>query len=426
LNIHQVVPDFVLRENDPVNLSVADKVMLSSLLPTTASRERLQQILDESLPDEIWTAILTRAEALGTLSLLRFHLTEQNLWGKLPDRWQNKVIVLTQLQAARHLAYTSEALRLMATFQQNNITAIPLKGVALMLGGYYPQPGMRTAVDIDLLIDPAQISLAEQSVIEAGYLERIYVASARPGQRLVNEMNHLPPRRGPGGILLELHHRAFHYVRGERDFSFAEIRQRAQQHTLSSGNQPGNFLMPAPEDLSVHLIHHTLVDLVGTKSFLRTIADLYFIRQQHPEIFRHAEIRAAETGFAGAVRKAEEMLCLLADGQWSDFDRIPDSSPTAALLEAGLLKDAEDFSEAARLLEYFDLRRNPIKKFRQIFSLIFTTRRHLSELYQQPDERRVYLKYWRRPFDLLKKIRWSGLRPSVVRRVLKLRRLVES
>ena len=90
------------------------------------------------------------------------------------------------------------AARLVAMLAREGIEAIPLKGAALMLGGYYPQAGLRAATDIDLLVDPARVEEADRIIEAVGYAHLPGKRAARPRQRLANDLNHLWPRRGPG------------------------------------------------------------------------------------------------------------------------------------------------------------------------------------------------------------------------------------
>ena len=138
-----------------MQLNPTDKLLLSALLPTEASAARLRQLL-ESLPgqpDEIdWSAAVHRADLHHIASLFRFNLARSSALDLLPKEPQDQLRNISQTWAARHLAYVSEAARLVAALAGEGIAAIPLKGAALMLGGYYPQAGLRAATDIDLLV----------------------------------------------------------------------------------------------------------------------------------------------------------------------------------------------------------------------------------------------------------------------------------
>ncbi|MDQ3013887.1 MAG: nucleotidyltransferase family protein, partial [Acidobacteriota bacterium] len=427
-------PSYPIGRKDFVQLNSTDNLLLSCLLPVEASVARLRQLLG-ALPNRIdWAAAVHRADAHHIASLLRFSLARAGAINSLPQETQDQLRNISQTWAARHLAYVSEATRLVAALAGEGIEAIPLKGAALMLGGYYPQAGLRAATDIDLLVDPARIEDADRIVEADGYVHLPGKRSARPRQRLANEVNHLWPRRGPGGIILELHHRAFQFARRERDFSFAEVRSRATFQSTAAGQTTASgfpLLLPSPTDLAFHLVHHTLVDLQTTRAILRTVADLHFIFARHPEACEGMQRLADEFGFGGAARLASDLERLLANSTLAGLDEAMTDERIALWIETALIEDALPLADAARMFEYFDFARHPVAKLGNLFSLLFTSREHLAQLYghskkgaeQGPAQGDIYWNYLRRPFDLVRKFNRAGLSPANLRRVWRLRRL---
>lgn len=398
----------------PINST--DKLLLNSLLPTAASATRLRQS-DWSTID--WPAVIRRAEFHSIASLLRFNLAKAELLDSLPESEREQLRVTSQTWAARHLAYTNEAARLITALKAQNITAIPLKGAALMLGGYYPQAGLRAALDIDLLVAPDNQQRADEIVAALGYEDLPGRRAVPTRQRLANEVNHLWPRRGPGGLILELHRRAFQFAQRERDFTFDEVRNRAITVTVAGKE----LLLPSPTDLAFHLVHHTLVDLQTTKAILRTVADLHFIFVAFPETSEKMICQADEFGFGGAARLANEMVKLLAEASPEELDEATNSERFRLVLETALAEETLPLADAARLFEYLDFSRHPLAKLGNLFSLLFTSRQHMEQLYGQTQQGSVYWKYLRRPFDLLRKFNRACFSPSNLLKVWKLRKL---
>ncbi|HEX9004308.1 MAG TPA: nucleotidyltransferase family protein [Blastocatellia bacterium] len=401
-----------------MQLTVTDKLLLSCLLPTTASDARLRQLLAAEQGID-WPLAVRRADFHHIASLLRFNLARVGALDRLPVESQIQLREISQTWAARHLAYVSEAARLIAMLREEGLTAIPLKGAALMLGEYYPQAGLRAATDIDLLADPYHLERADEIVAGNGYAHLPGKRSARPRQRLANDLNHLWPRRSPGGLILELHHRAFQYARRERDFSFAEVNARAVRHDAAGVS----LLLPSPTDLAFHLVHHTLVDLQTTRAIWRTIADLHFIFAREPKARDEMKRQAGEFGFAGAAMLADEIERLLAGGTLDELDEAVEDERLSLLFETAWLDDSLPVADAARLFEYFDFGRKPMAKLGNLFSLLFTSREHLTQLYGPSAQGSVYVNYLRRPFDLLRKLNRTGLSPANLWRVWKLRKL---
>jgi len=403
-----------------VNWTVTDKLLLSSLIPSEASYVRLRRLLSQPTGAVDWAAVVRRAQGHRTAALLRFNLARAGALDGLPPPERARLEQESHEWAARHLAYLSEAARLIAALAANSITAIPLKGAALMLGGYYPQAGLRAAIDLDLLVEPGQLDRAERIVSECGYVEVGEPNRARARQRLPNELNDLPPRRGPSGLILELHRRAFHNTYCGRDFGFAEMRGLATRRPTTVGT---TLLLPAAEDLCLHLVHHTMVDLQSTQLILRTLADLYFIAQCEPGVSERLQQRADEVGLGRAARLASKALRLVAGGTLEELEGLPSSSEVALLLDTALLESPGPLAEAARLFEYFDLRRRPFAKLGNLLALVFTSRQHLAQLYDAPATGRIYAHYLRRPFDLLRKVNWASLAPANLSRIVKLRKI---
>ncbi|MGE0132485.1 MAG: nucleotidyltransferase family protein [Blastocatellales bacterium] len=401
-------------------MSPTDKLLLSALLPTEASRERARQLIAENASEIDWAAFTRRANFHHTAALSRFNLALAGLSDCPPAQFRSELDEISRAWAARHLAYVSETARLVAALSDAGIVALPLKGAALMLGGYYPQAGLRAALDIDLLVDPERAPLAEQVARDCGYAEIPGRRDVRPRQRLENERNHSWPRRGPSGLILELHHRAFHFAKGARDFGFDELLARARRRRPDDASSP---LLPSPADLALHLIHHTIVDLQSAHAILRTLADLHFIFAREPQSREEMKEQARQLGFAGATQSAVRLLRLLEEGTMIQLDEAAPDGEIELLLETALMESPGMVAEAARLFEYLDFSRRPIKKLGALFSLLFTSRAHLENLYGEPKRGSVYLNYLRRPFDLMKRFNWRSLSPATMRRVWKLRRM---
>lgn len=402
-------------------LTHADKLLLSGLLPGRA--EGLRARLREATPD--WNVMINRADLHGLVGMLRFNLAQAGLLATLPSDVQAALSHLTQFQTARHLACVSEARRLMRAMKAAGVTTIPLKGAALMLGDYYPQPGLRFASDIDLLVSPDELVQAELVAHECGYVVKKY-PDAEPGttllppraeHRLPAELNHAEARTGPGGLLLELHRRAFHYARGARDFGFAEMIERAAPHPAEPA-----CLLPAPEDLSLHLVHHTLVDLRSTHLILRTMADLHFIAQRHPNVPPRLTERAAHIGLGHAVQTALDLLRLLRSGSDDEIAVAAQRGSLSVLLEAAL-QPSPALAASASFFEHFDVRQSVAGAVRSMAAVALSSPDHLARDYGANEAGRNYLRYVWRVRDVLRKFNWRSLHPSTLRQMIRLRRI---
>jgi hypothetical protein len=397
-------------------LTTTDKLILSGMLPTEASRHRLLRILREQGDRVDWDELRQRCQYLFLFPLLRYNLSRVGALPLVPPAVQEVLREEAETWAARELGAVNEARRLIMLLQAHGIQALPLKGIALMLGSFYPQPGLRPSLDIDLLVPPEEAPKADIVLAQHGYTPLPGRRATRQRQRLPNEQNHLWPRRSPGGLVIEIHHRAFHYSRADRDFGYEEMWRAAR--SIKAGFLP----LPTPGDIAFHLIHHTLVDLQSGHAILRTISDLYFIFKNDEQAFTQACQRGVTYGFPGAVYLAEQAVNHLASANLEALEVDAARPELELLLETALLSSHDQIAEAARLFEYFNFARQPIRKFGNLLALLFPTREHLGQLYgiptsAHPGQVGLLLSYLRRPLDLLRRIEWQSFRPANLRRL---------
>ena len=108
------------------------------------------------------------------LRLVRFHRIEGLAWNALADAPGLPRTALAELKeaasaiAVRNLQAMAECRDLLARFEAANLPLLFLKG--LTLGALaYGKPSIKSAVDIDLLIDPRDLRQATEILRESGY-----------------------------------------------------------------------------------------------------------------------------------------------------------------------------------------------------------------------------------------------------------------
>ena len=382
-------PDFISNQ----------RLLLAALLPNESSQQLLHELLTTAANQINWEDFFRLASSKGLSALVRYDISLAQNLASIPIKHREELEKFSHVAAAKHLLIVSEIQRLTAIFQAENIASIPLKGAALMLGNYYPKPGLRSVIDLDLLIDPAQTEHAFAVALANGF-RREPIPPSRAAQPLPHELRHLPLLRNEKGLLLELHFRAFHSLSANRDFTLREMMPRA---VLSD-----EIYLPAPEDLGLHLIQHTVSDLTSANSILRTLADLYFIKQKDSEAFRKIKIRAREFGLMKAVNLAFRALGAIENNDYSD-------SEVKFFLQMALAENSAGMMETIRLFEYLDLREAPVHKLKHLFSLIKgNPKNHSPEV--QIKSAGV--------FSMVKKLNWNALRVKELRRIARLRKMV--
>lgn len=133
----------------------------SDLLPVEANLD---------WPRVVELARFHRVQGLVAATLRKYgaaipHLVAQQLYGDSSDI------------AAQSLTAIAECRRLLAGFHTNNIPLLFLKGATLAQLAYC-NPSLKSAIDIDVLIDPAQLNQAAQTLRDLGYLQMFPVDSA--------------------------------------------------------------------------------------------------------------------------------------------------------------------------------------------------------------------------------------------------------
>lgn len=411
--------------------TTTDKLLLSATLPSEASQARLRALISERGDKVDWARAVERARAFYVAPLLRFNLARADLLERAPEAAQKALAAESRAWAARHMVYTHRALALIEELNARTIAALPLKGAALMLGGYYPAAGLRVAADLDLLIDPARVMEAEAAAEEQGFIELAshLRKAARAAQRLTHKRRHLPTRCDASGVILELHYRAFHNPRAGRDFGFAEMVGRATRRTVNGST----LLFPATEDLCLHLIHHTVIEIYSAHAIARTLADLHYIFQAEPQTRERLITRAEEFGLHRATELTLKALSIVEEATLAELDALADGiNPRADERDAALLLDTAlaawdiNLAETGRLFEYLDFRQPPRAILNNLRMLVSPSGDESSRGEDRPRTRSAvgrWMSYPRRVCHLLRQFNWAGLAPRHLRRVIRLHRL---
>src|SRR5881392_241335 len=102
--------------------TTTDKVLLSGLLPTEASRERLRRLLNERGDEIDWPMVVRRAGRQASAALLRFNLARGGWLDLVPAGERAALDEISRNDAVRQLAIVSEAARLIEALQRHGVT----------------------------------------------------------------------------------------------------------------------------------------------------------------------------------------------------------------------------------------------------------------------------------------------------------------
>ena len=212
-----------------------------------------------------WDRLLGRAERLGVAALVRTALMKHADSASVPPEVLRRLDQVYYQQAVRNALLGASLEAVLASLSRYGVPVIVLKGVSLA-ELVYGNIALRPMKDLDVLVQPRDLDLAERLVRQLGYVPDDWW---RPAEWYRRHHHHLVPYRArDGSSILELHHHIFPPDAGVR-VPIEDLWQRARLAGLGSGQA----LVLAPADLLLHLS----VGLAAVEHFgggLRTLCDI--------------------------------------------------------------------------------------------------------------------------------------------------------
>lgn len=153
----------------------------------------------------------------GVQSLLAHRLKERRVWEAWPQQIRDSLEKRAMMDAILARARFDETVRLFEELRRSHLPALVLKGASLA-HLIYPQPGLRPACDIDLLVDERNLTDATRILEGLGYqrgtvYEREVMYSRRDGPQITE--------------IVDLHWGVSEAEVVAREFSFEELWTRA-------------------------------------------------------------------------------------------------------------------------------------------------------------------------------------------------------
>jgi hypothetical protein len=180
--------------------------LILSCLRLRPNEEEARQIEELSRAKIGWPDFLRWVDRHRVASLVYQNLKRYGGNG-VPAAAMSALRYRFESNAHRSLANAVELMRLNQLFRKNGIAFIPLKGSVLALQ-VYGNLAMRYAGDIDLLIAPSQVELADH-LLQTSYRPTTpaYGLSPSQGRRLLRLRHHFGYLRNQGKLRVELHWR---------------------------------------------------------------------------------------------------------------------------------------------------------------------------------------------------------------------------
>jgi hypothetical protein len=156
-----------MKANSRIALTPEETVLLLTCRPTLSADDdrRIAKLVEGSLE---WDQLLWRAENLRTIPLLRHHLGRAVGGEAIPDGPSAYLDAWTRVSRARSQLMFDELRRLVAMFDDAGVNYFLIKGGALA-PLVYPDPLLRPMLDLDVVVDPAQVGYVKQLMYRRGY-----------------------------------------------------------------------------------------------------------------------------------------------------------------------------------------------------------------------------------------------------------------
>lgn len=231
------------------------------------SEERRQSIKD-LLSDKLdWDLLMQKAVWHRLLLLVSHHLGSPDLSVLVPEPILEKLKSIYYQSLARNMVLQNELSRLLSEFNSHEIPVIVLKGAAL-LENVYRDISLRPMNDIDILVRPEHLDLAEVIALQRGYT---YLTTHDTPKQIKKSGRHLDNMLlREKGIFLEIHQ---HIVNTDDPYHFdlSGFWTNAESITISGTHA----LALAPGDLLVHLSIKFLLDRrYGSNNALGQLCDI--------------------------------------------------------------------------------------------------------------------------------------------------------
>lgn len=260
---------------------------------TPELKEKIQDLVQER--ELNWQGFIELANRHQVISLV-YH----NLAAICRDRVPAKYITMMRgvyvHNTQKNLFITNELIRICRLFQENNIFAIPFKGMTLAMTAY-KNLTFRDSCDIDLLISKKDFPLATKLLLDSGYEMAGYIAAV--------ENN--PDLRYGSYLQSENNQKAYDFVHRTKNIAIDlqwSLTEKAKSRYFNLSfeqlkNNAGEVLLAdtklaqfAPETMVLYLCFH------GSKhcwQSLKWICDLSEFINSHPQLdWQQIELQARE------------------------------------------------------------------------------------------------------------------------------------
>jgi hypothetical protein len=374
-------------------IGTIDRLLLDCL---HRDSERIKVLGSVSLTENEWHQFFLTAVRKRVSALIFYRLKKRDALGFLPKQIEEGFRNRYLMNAARNLKLSFELRNVLEAFLAENISSIVLKG-AHLVNWIYENPALREMSDIDLMLHPEQMKLADKILSQMGYRPRTPWDLACE----MENFRHLPVYTKRSSIPIELHFNIFQVA---SSFYVGADELWPEKTVYQNGGLKFNGL--SPELLLVHICVH----LAGHRyAFglhpLCDISELIFMGSKllNWEKFSNKTIKMGyECPVFLSLFLAKELLgAQVPEGvlQSLEFGGINERIFEIAQRQILAERHLKDFGiTVAETLENEGL----FSKIRTIFKRLFLPRKMIAREYGlRPNSKLFFLYYPRRFWDLI-------------------------
>ncbi|RJQ18901.1 MAG: hypothetical protein C4560_06705, partial [Nitrospiraceae bacterium] len=381
-----------------MNLQDEKKLLLLCARPRTTDKERKELIhhLVKTKPD--WEKVADLAASQGTAPLLYFNLKDIKGYAPVPGDVMDKLKSAYLGNAARNMYLYSKLQKVVRALDEHGVDVMVLKGAALA-GTVYPDIGLRTMADIDLLVKHEHLDRVRDIMSGLDYEAQ---TEAGPEEWYRKKHFHLPVYlHKEKSTAIEIH---WHITQDPEGIDIGKWWERAGKAELHGVRA----LIPSPEDMVFHLCLHLHQESTIEKAALRGLCDIAgTLRYYEKEI--DWTLFCEEVSRCNIARQVYAVLFLVKKHLHGDDLSLPRLKPemgdgkfTALLEQLMLGPETVSYGPFLRFLTA----RTFWKKAHILFTALFPSREEMSGRYgASPCSLKTHYHYLSRPVELFAKYR---------------------
>ncbi len=150
-----------------LTISSEDRLILACA-QVNPSEKRQREIGKLLLVPLDWQDIYQKAQAHGMIQLLYWNIHSARLEAVVPQVIMKELRKYYYANIARNIFLQNELIKLLRLCRERGIEIMPLKG-AVFVPVYYKNIGLRTMVDLDLLVKKEDLRLMDELLLDQGY-----------------------------------------------------------------------------------------------------------------------------------------------------------------------------------------------------------------------------------------------------------------